>query len=1083
MGTSQADSHVDSHDALIQELELLVDAGVLSEDELGAGDDASTEPVSEVELASLLPRYEVQGLIGAGGMGQVYDARDTQLHRRVAIKFVRSPGPLVADLMRREREVLAALNHPGIVAVYDCGELTHGKPYYVMQYVEGSELTDFVASRQLSTVETVRLMAEIARAVGVAHLLKIVHRDLKPSNIKVGSNGRPMILDFGLAKFAAAQDLERAGVEGHNRWQTVAVGKIKGTLAYMSPEQAAGDDVDSRSDVYALGVILHQLLTGRVPRDPEQEGSTPLDWGQRLRSEPQVRSHVLRRGAPWALRSIVNRCLHIDRDQRYSTAAELAADLEAYLSDQPVAAVRHWRWLHVSRAFAKRNARGIVIAAAIVAVFVSTVAMAFLRVREERNLAEQSAAREMAERQRATDRERATRRFLYTADMGQAHRLWHNQQIDKAQAILDRYRPTNDDEDLRSFEWHVVSRLCQQRPLSLVGHAGNVTTVLHSPDGVLLASGDESGEIRLWDCAKGAAVAHWPASRDAIKQLGFSSDGQRLFSLGADRILRIWEVPGGKQLAKIAWLFRPVAAAAYSDEADRIAVADTSGWIYLWSAKNQQLQGQVLAHPDRGVRSLAFSPDGSLLISGGKDRAARLWNSQTLQPIESFSPHIGPIESICCSPDGQLLATGCADRMLRVWKIAEPDDVQFQWYGPDAITRVGFDASNSTVWAACRNGTVHFFDQRGTHLRAMQTHANRLQTASVTGDIERIASASGDQSIQLWQAEQLAEYRSIEAYSEAAPAEIALSDSYIALVCGHAPAIDILDARSFARCRRLTELAGPAAAVAFAGNERWLCTLNGDGNVFRYDTTGWQPQLLAAADGELRTALGCSQRRSYCAVADARGIIDIFDLRTLNRQFRLRGHENMPVVGVAFAPDGQRLASAGWDKSVHLWDHSTGELQRILRGHQGTVHQVCFSPDGEQLATTSADGTVRIWSVATGMEISTLWRQPNETHAVCFAPDGRTLAAASSARSANGRSQIRMWNLATLQDTLTFEVEASEIRNLAFTPDGSRLFAVIRGGIHGGNVLLWEGTSEAQQSSPSASGLDLANMQSSAASE
>jgi hypothetical protein len=529
-------------------------------------------------------------------MGQVYDAHDTLLHRRVAIKVVRRPGPLVADLMRREREVLAALDHQGIVAVYDCGELAQGQPYYVMQYVEGEELLAYTASHQLSRTQAIRLMAETARAVGVAHLLKVVHRDLKPSNIKVTSGGRPMILDFGLAKFTAAPDLDPACPAAPQRCQSVAVGKVKGTLAYMSPEQAAGENVDSRTDVYALGVILHELLTGRLPRDPKLEGSTPLDWGERLRSAPSSGERFDERSMPWALRAIVNRCLALDPEQRYATASELADDLEAYLDRRNVSAVRRYRSIYVAGMFALRHRRAIAIASVILTTLAAVVVLSFARIRAERNLAESSAKREMIERRRAIDRENATRRLLYAADIGQAHRLWHNQQVDKAQSLLDRYQPEPGAEDLRTFEWRVLARLCRNRPMTLTGHNANVTTVVYSPDGVWLATGDAKGQIHLWDAEKGEPALTFRAHGDAVKQLGFSADSRLVFSLGNDRALRLWDAATGKQRANLAWWIRPLAAAAFSPDGQRLASVDSAGWIYIWDANTQKVLRQVLGH-------------------------------------------------------------------------------------------------------------------------------------------------------------------------------------------------------------------------------------------------------------------------------------------------------------------------------------------------------------------------------------------------------------------------------------------------------------------------------------------------------
>ena len=1047
MSISQADG-----DPLIHELEALLDEGVVVE-------RARTEYAipSADSLQVLMPRYEVRGLLGAGGMGQVFDAFDTQLQRRVAIKVVARGGPLIADLMRRERKILAALDHPGIVGVFDGGELPDGQPYYVMQFIEGADLRNYAHSASLALPEKLRLVAEIARAVGVAHLLKVVHRDLKPSNIKVGASGRPMVLDFGLAKFAAAHEIEPLADEEPGTFQTVASGKIKGTLAYMSPEQAAGERVDSRSDVYALGVILHELLTGRLPYDPLAGGSTPLEWSRRLRSarKPELQ---LAGDLPRAVRAIIDKCLAAEAAERYPTAIELADDLHAYLASRAVSAVRSLRTLHVATAFARRNRRWIALAGLIAALLVTTVAVAFVKIREQRNVAEANAVRALREQQRAIERENDARRYLYAADVGQALRLWQNRQSDKAQALLDRYQPSADRPDLRSFEWRFVQGLCDRRPLILSGHTAPATAVRYSPDTSRVASADAAGGVRIWDAATGRTLHALSANRSEIRGLGFLASGEMLFTIGADRMLRLWDLAKEEQLRQHWWLLRPLVAVTASPDGSQIAVGDSGGWVYLWEPSTGRTLGHIVAHRDRGLRSLAYSPDGKLLATGGKDQTAKVWNATTRQLVASLQPHLGPIDALAFSPDGTRLATGGTDRMLRIWNFSEPASLPVEWRASDEIVALGFHAGGERLWAASKNGTVTLLAADGTRRHSIHAEVSRLQAADVTPDLARIASTAGDATLELLTASDLDEFTRLETGNRLLPARLALNraGTWLAVCYFHQPLVEVWDLARGERISRLTGFAQQVTAIEFSPRDDSLLTTDMSGAALRWNVETAKVIGPLPASKLFRTAAAHAPRFEASAIADAGGRIEFYNEHDGRLLVTLSGHEKMPIVDLQFSADGHWLASAGWDKTIHIWDLEQGKLTHVLRGHQGIVHTVRFSPDGQQLASSSADGTVRLWDFAQGAELVTLCRQPHEIFGLAYSRDGRTIAAACGDRTEGGSSLIRLWNIATQQETISLEVPASQVAGLVFTEHDRQLLAGAGPGLEDSAILQFQ---------------------------
>jgi tetratricopeptide (TPR) repeat protein len=391
------------NDRELCDLEALLGKGLDLASNTGTSQPDPEPPARSLDdrgVPGLPARYRLVGLIGQGGMGRVFEAFDEILRRRVAVKVLSEPSRFLADLMRRERTVLAALQHPGIVSVYDSGELADGQPFYVMQFVEGTTLDVYVAQQQLGWRPILALVGQVARAVGVAHLLGIVHRDLKPQNIKVTAAGQPLVLDFGLAKVVSAADVPARGGDCGPREPSLAhTGRGAGTAAYMSPEQAAGQVVDARTDVYALGVVLYKLLANRLPVEP-----AALLVGA-ARSQPTPRP--LRHAAPHLphdVAAVVHQCLAAEPAGRYATATELADDLDRLLSHRPVTALAGRRYVYRAGKFVRRHWRMVSLVATAAAALALVVGIYTQLLRHQRDRAEANAFAARQEQVRANEK-------------------------------------------------------------------------------------------------------------------------------------------------------------------------------------------------------------------------------------------------------------------------------------------------------------------------------------------------------------------------------------------------------------------------------------------------------------------------------------------------------------------------------------------------------------------------------------------------------------------------------------------------------------------------------------------------------
>jgi WD40 repeat protein len=993
--------------------------------------DSVTPALPAVEPATPLThlgRFELKRVLGRGGFGVVWLAHDSQLRRDVALKLPRAAALLDPELRQRflrEARAAAALDHPNVVPLYEAGE-DGSSCYLASAYCPGSTLAAWLkqCDNPVSIRDAATVVAALAGAVEHAHSRGVLHRDLKPANVLLepcatGADGlgfAPRVTDFGLAKLLTEPDTVV---------QTQS-GAIVGTPAYMAPEQAGGHvrEIGPAADVYALGAILYEMLTGRPPF----LGETVLEVLEQVRSQEPVPPGALRAKLPRDLETICLKCLQKEPGKRYGSAAALAEDLRRFLEGRPIAArpvgagEKVWRWC-------RRNPW---LAGLIVTVILSLLAGASVSAlfawRAEQHaqdaLTQAGLARQEAER--ATASEKMARHGEYVSDLRLIQKAWEEAQIDRVVELLDKHVPRHEGaEDLRSFEWYYWWRLAHFDRFTLHGHTQIVTSVAYSPTGTFMASGSRDGTVRLWNARTGRQERSFPAhlsSADVILAIG---PEDRLLASACRKEVKVWNTTTQSAVVHIPELPAQIRTIAFNPNGRQFAGGLFNGRVMVWEAGTGKEVVALRGH-SAAVGSVAFSPDGTQLASGGSDGTVRLWDLDSGKEVQVFKGLI-TAHSVSFRPDGRRLAAGTS-AFLQVWDLTTGKAVLTRQatgtggliYSPDG-TRLASAAGRQRPGASPRElpqfaGEIKVWDaETGEELAILPGHSNAISAVAFSPDGQHLASASWDQTIKVWKTGVDPRFRTFKVGNTPPPRlspvwGLAFSPDGRYLAAGSRNGlVKVIDVLTGAE---VCSPAGHAADVV------WV-VFSPDGR--RLASSGTSNDLITREprdEGKIRPGTNPLHRE-----------VRIWSLPTGQELFSLPPDIG-PAGGLVFSPDGKHLA-CGKDKTVEVWDAAAGRNVRSLQGHTNWILNVAYSPDGSRLASCSGSGdsTVRTWDTATGEQVLRLTRPVDALlYSMAYSPDGKFLAAGYSDR------MVRVWDAATGAELFTLKGHRSRVTALAFSP-------------------------------------------------
>jgi WD40 repeat protein/tRNA A-37 threonylcarbamoyl transferase component Bud32 len=1004
-----------------------------------------------------LGQYRIIEPIGAGGMATVYKAYQAGLDREVAVKVLPAQHALTPGFKERfirEAKAVAQLSHPNILPIYDVG-VEDDISYFVMKYVPGQTLRDTMDQPMVLT-RAAHFIDQIAGALDHAHARGILHRDIKPVNMLMEGDWL-LLADFGLAKIVEASEA------------LTTSGSSMGTPAYVSPEQATGKPVDQHTDIYSLGIVLYEMVTGRVP----YTGETPMGVMFKHVYEPLPLPRKLQPDLPEAVERVILKAVAKNPQDRYDRAGELAEALHRAIDldagpvavqapapqpaaddlDQTVAQpaaktapaeagpTQPGTTAASAPALEARRPPWLWIGAGLLAVLVISGAIFFFAGgesdptglptgRTEAGLAD-TAANEANTANGAGDNAAVTPAAT-EAPAGAATNVSAPEPA--ADAATNEPAPTlNSTEPAQNRP--TITPPPAAGPTAIAGEAvvlpasarlgrGPINEIKISPDGTTLAVPSSPG-VWLYDLDSLELIGLLDGQGSVIWAVAWSPDGSQLATASEEGAVRLVDAASGEELRLLSGPTDSALGAAislaWSPDGSQVASGSEGGMVRVWDTASGQEVNTLTGHLYEAY-GVAWSPDSTRLVSASRDATVRLWDVASGGELQVLDSHLDQVSSVAWTADGSRLATGSADLTIRIWDGDSGQEQLVMTGHTEPIASVAWSAGGDRLASGAFDNTIRIWDPAsGEELGLLSGHTRPVVSLAWSPDGSRLVSGSVDGSIRVWN-----------------PA----TGEETGLIMGHSS-----DLRS----------------VAWSPDGSRLAVAGFDGKVRRWDIAAETEETPLDGAGAGFLSVAWSPDGSQLAAGEDDGTIQIWDVTNEQVVHSLTGHTDQ-VNDLAWSPDGRLVASAGGDGTVRLWDSVSGAKLRELAGHTDSIYGVAWSPDGSQLISGSLDQTIGVWDAVSGEEINTLegrtdgykqtvkLRGGDWVASVAWSPDGKRLA------SGSGDFVIRLWDGGSGAELRMLEGHEGPVLSVAWSPDNTRLASVSPDR----TVRIWDAVSGAE---------------------
>lgn len=972
-----------------------------------SGDAATVIHTPAHQAGQTIAHFRLERILGQGSFGAVWLAEDMRLSRRVAIKL-----PRISDKdgqLLREARTAAKLKHPNIVSVFEVGE-NDGQVFIAGEFIDGEDLREEMRRGRPETSRSVELIRTLARAAHHAHEHGIVHRDLKPGNVILNQQGHPFIADFGIAKELTADE------------SVSLFGQIIGTIAYMSPEQASGSTstTDRRSDIYALGVMLFELLTDNRPFRGSADG---ILYQKNHQEAPSPRTLVPT--LPRDLETICLKCLQKSPARRYQSAEELADELHRFQNNIPILA-RPVSWMEKTAQWRRRQPLA---AGLLLAVFVSLILGLLSSIYFWRS------AQDFAE---------VTADALYRSDMCLAGELWNKGDVIGLQRTMDRYL-TGTEARKRDFCWNFF-RTAQQPIVQIANHGSDIFDVAVSPDGKMFGSVGRDRVIRLWSAENGSLIRTLGPFQEKITAICFSPVDERLASAHEDGQVRLWNPFQHDHVAAEFALGMPATTVRFSPDGRLLASGGDSGIVRIWSVKNREMTAE-LGSSDRKVLALRFSPDGNRIAIG---RAPGLVRIHNVPPTESAVdlPIVSRLTSMVFANDGSSLVVATSSGTSSEYSI-ESGELTGRFDAAEAgIGDIECLPVIDQIARVDTSGRLILLDRQHTIVRSIPTHTLSFGMMDVSGDGTTMVVGSGDGLVKLIDVESLkrrdvfwqpSAARSVTFSSDGQQVAMAFANGELKLwdiatgdiqsalgspttgpvrsllsvtarantgeilACGMMREIFRVDSASATMIGE-TRLNTAAHSVArFSTDNQWLAVGSRSGSVQLFDPADLSAprQEWSTADAEV-TDLCFSADNSTLIVADSGSKVSFIHCESGEVLDVFSDLSAVPLT-IALCDSGRVLAigTQAGDIVLHRIDRSQPQL--VVRAHAGRVNDIAVFPNDRRLVSGGRDSALCIWDVSTGERVTTLYGHRRQIFCVAVSPDGSTVV------SGGLQGDVRVW--------------------------------------------------------------------------